>query len=348
MIPLSMHSYYSLMRGICSPEQICNAAKKMGYQRLALTDTDNLYGLWPFLAACRNAGIKPIVGAELTDPGSGDRVVCLVESRMGYRNLCRLITLRHADTLFDFKSALSSHSKGLVLLVRTPELLKKLVESGVTAAADLSDRPGETAFRMRRLAESLNVPAAVVPGSFFLDPADFQTHRMLRAIDLNTSLSRLCGSDTVSPDAFLASPEVYSQKFAVWPDALAGTEKIAGRLAFTGPDYGLVMPPWIKGQGDSVRDTLRTAAYEGAFRRYGHDLSEAVVERLEHELSVIERKGFSSYFLVVQDIVSQSPRICGRGSGAASLVAYCLGITNVCPVKHNLYFERFLNPGRSD
>ncbi len=93
---------------------------------------------------------------------------------------------------------------------------------------------------------------------------------------------------------------------------------------------------------------LRKAAYKGARKRYGDDLSEAVVERMEHELHMIKKMGFSSYFLVVQDIVSRSPRICGRGSGAASLVAYSLGITNVCPIKHNLYFERFLNPGRSD
>ena len=83
-------------------------------------------------------------------------------------------------------------------------------------------------------------------------------------------------------------------------------------------------------------------------KRYGKDLSEAVVDRVEHELTIIERMGFSSYFLVVRNIVQKSPRICGRGSGAASLVAYCLGITNVCPVKYNLYFERFLNPGRTD
>ena len=93
---------------------------------------------------------------------------------------------------------------------------------------------------------------------------------------------------------------------------------------------------------------MRQAAFAGARRRYGRELGEAVVERLEHELAIIARMGFSSYFLVVDKIVSQSPRTCGRGSAAASLVAYCLGITNVCPVRHNLYFGRFLNPGRSD
>ncbi|MFZ0241973.1 MAG: DNA polymerase III subunit alpha, partial [Desulfobacterales bacterium] len=106
--------------------------------------------------------------------------------------------------------------------------------------------------------------------------------------------------------------------------------------------------PWIEDRGDTAGQLLRGAAYAGARGRYGDDLPEAVVERLEHELRIIEQMGFSSYFLVVRDIVRRSPRICGRGSGAASLVAYCLEITNVCPVKHNLYFERFLNPGRQD
>ena len=100
--------------------------------------------------------------------------------------------------------------------------------------------------------------------------------------------------------------------------------------------------------GRPPRDRLRAEAYAGARRRYGEELSEAVVERLEHELAIIAPMGFAAYFLIVRDIVALSPRTCGRGSGAASLVAYCLGITNVCPLKHNLYFERFLNPGRTD
>ena len=108
------------------------------------------------------------------------------------------------------------------------------------------------------------------------------------------------------------------------------------------------MPPWEDPLGRTAEAVLRQAAYDGARSIYGDDLSEAVVNRLEHELSLIGRKNFSAYFLVVRDIIRRSPRICGRGSGAASLVAYCLGITNVCPVKHNLYFERFINEERQD
>ncbi len=117
---------------------------------------------------------------------------------------------------------------------------------------------------------------------------------------------------------------------------------------FNGPQFGIVMPPLLNRNGDDPNRHLRTAAYAGARERYGEELSEGVVDRLEHELLSIADMGFSAYFLIVQNIIRHSPRTCGRGSGAASLVAYCLGITNVCPLKHNLYFERFLNPGRTD
>ncbi len=108
------------------------------------------------------------------------------------------------------------------------------------------------------------------------------------------------------------------------------------------------MPPLEGGNSADPAGRLRQAAYAGAHMRYGEELCEAVVERLEHELHSITGMGFAAYFLIVQNIIQHSPRTCGRGSGAASLVAYCLGITNVCPLKHNLYFERFLNPGRTD
>ncbi|MBA4368478.1 MAG: DNA polymerase III subunit alpha, partial [Desulfobacterium sp.] len=349
MILLSMHSYYSLMWGTASPEEICRAAKEMGYSRIALTDTNNLYGLFPFLRACRQEGLIPIIGAEITEKGSGERVVCLVENSRGYKNLCRLITRRHTDTSFDLQSTLPLYVEGMVVLTRTPRLLQAFFESGVSVAAAFSGRSGERMFGLRQSARCLGVPAVLAPDVFFLKPEGFTVHKMLRAIDLNTSLSRLEPENFTAPDAFLSPPEVYFQKLSAWPDLLPETEKIAMRLGFTGPEHGVVMPPW---EGEDSRksagEVLRADVYRGASWRYGDELPEAVVERLEHELSVIEGKGFSSYFLVVRDIVSKSPRICGRGSGAASLAAYCLGITNVCPVKHNLYFERFLNPGRLD
>jgi error-prone DNA polymerase len=348
MIPLTVRSYYSLMWGTCSPERICAAAGQRGYRQLALTDTDNLYGLWPFLKSCERENITPIVGAELTDPVSGCRSVCLVENEQGYINLCRLITRRHSDKGFDLKSAVPEHARGLAVLTQTPELLSEWYEAGVSIAAAVPRRPHGTAFELREMCKHLGVPVVATPGSFFLNPEDAKIHRMLRAIDRNTSLCRLTPEDAAPSDAWLAPASEYAQRFAIWPDAIRAGREIAERLTFTGPCSGLVLPPWGNSQEQSAKHLLRDAAYKGARKRYGDDLSETVVDRLEHELRIIEKMGFSSYFLVVQDIVSRSPRICGRGSGAASLVAYSLGITNVCPIRYNLYFDRFLNPGRSD
>jgi DNA-directed DNA polymerase III PolC len=349
MIPLAVRSHYSLLWGVASPERLCQGAAALGYQRLALTDTDNLYGLWPFLAACQRAGLRPIIGAEVTDPRAVGtrRAVCLVEDAAGFENLCRLLTRRQRDAAFDLAADLPPLAKGLVVLTGTPELLETWREHEVTVAGALPRR-SRAALALRRAARRCGVPLVAVPGSFFLEATEHRVHRVLRAIDLRTTLLRLPPGAAAPADADLASAAVYAARFAQDPEALVAAAALAERCAFVGPRCDPVLPPWDDPRGRPAAAVLREAAYAGARRRYGDDLPEAAVERLEHELALIEAKGFSSYFLVVQRIVQRSPRTCGRGSGAASLVAYCLGITNVCPLKHRLYFERFLNPGRTD
>jgi len=343
-----VRSHCSLMWGTSAPEDLAIAARQHGYQRIALTDTDNLYGLWPFLQACREHEVTPIVGAELSEPGSQRRVVCLVENDDGYRNLCRLITRRHCKKDFTLESDLPVLAAGLTVLVPGAELLAPFHQAGVTVAAALPRRPSQSAAKARAEARRLGVPAVAVLSSFFLVPDDHEVHRLLRAIARNTSFSRLKSDDVAPADAWLAPPAHYERRFDVWPETLAASDDIAERLTFTGPNLGLVMPPWRANVGQPSCELLRERCYAGARKRYGSELHETVVDRIEYELATIERMGFSSYFLVVEEIVKRSPRICGRGSGAASIVAYSLGITNVCPVKFNLYFERFLNPGRKD
>ena len=333
------------MWGTAPVPALCRRARELGYRCLALTDTDNLYGLWPFLNACRREGLDPIVGAEVTDPKRPHRAWCLVKTDAGYRNLCRLLSRRHMDAGFALDAALPPLSRGLLVLTGSSELLRRWHAAGVSVAAAIPRGPLPPGHRLRRTASALSIPMAAVPGSFFLDPEDAPMHRMLRAIDRNTGLSRLAPGDTAPADAWLDSPQGYSRRFAACPETLRATEELAETLSFTGPGFGIVLPPWKKADAAAA---LREDAYAGARSRYGGELPEAVVERLETELGIIAKMGFSAYFLVVRDIVRQSPRICGRGSGAASLIAYCLGITNVCPLKHNLYFGRFLNPGRKD
>jgi len=336
------------MWGTASPREICTAARELGYTRLALTDTDNLYGLWPFITACRRTGITPIIGAEITQPDTDLRAVCLVENDTGYRNLCRLITRRHREKPFRLAAALRALAAGLVILSTDAALLADLHAAGAAVAAALPRRPSGRGLQLIKLARETGIPAVATPGSFFAQPEDVKLHRMLRAIDRNTSLSRLPAKEVAPPEAWLASAEEYARRFEAWPETVRATRDLAERLTFSAPDRSLVLPPWSGKPTENAAARLKRDAYAGARERYGHDLPETVVERLEHELTVIARMGFSSYFLVVRDIVSLSPRICGRGSGAASLVAYCLKITNVCPIRYNLYFERFLNPGRTD
>jgi DNA polymerase-3 subunit alpha/error-prone DNA polymerase len=336
------------MWGTSAPEELAVAARQHGYRRIALTDTDNLYGLWPFLQACREQDVTPIVGAEVSEPGSHRRVVCLVENDDGYRNLCRLLTRRHCKKDFSLASDVPALAAGLCVLVPGAELLAPLHEAGMHVAAVLPRRPSQNAARSRAEARRLGVPALAVPSSFFLKPEDHELHRLLRAIAGNTSYSRLKSDDVAPADAWLAPPAHYERRFDVWPETLTASDAVAERLTFTGPSLGLVMPPWRDETDQPSCEILRERCYAGARKRYGAELHETVVDRIEYELATIERMGFSSYFLVVEEIVKRSPRICGRGSGAASIVAYSLGITNVCPVKFNLYFERFLNPGRKD
>jgi len=336
------------MWGVDSVRSICRAAAGMGYDRLALTDTDNLYGLWTFLAACRQEGLRPIVGAELTDPDTKRRLVCLVETEKGYSNLCRILTQRHMNAGFELEATICAYAQGLVFLTSDRGLLETLHLAGVAVMAHMPRRPLMRAHPLCRLADHLGLDLVASPSSFFLAPEDVSIHRLLRAIDRNTSLSQLKKGDVVPGDAWLAPPQVYARRFAICPQAIQATRDLAERLTFSGPDFGQVMPPWQDKKGRSAKFRLREAVFRGARQRYGRELAESVVERIENELHVVADMGFSAYFLVVRDIVQHSPRTCGRGSGAASIIAYCLGITNICPLKHNLYFERFLNPGRSD
>ena len=209
-------------------------------------------------------------------------------------------------------------------------------------------RPLPAGHPLRVAAARAGAPVVAVPDSVCLAADELALHRILRAIAGNTCLSRLAEADCALPDAWLAPPAAYAERFATLPQALHAAAEIATRLTFTGPRFGTVLPPLAGHDEASAVARLRAEAYAGAHGRYGGELAEAVVERLEHELALIGRMGFAAYFLIVRDIVRLSPRTCGRGSGAASLVAYCLGITNVCPLKHTLYFERFLNPGRTD
>ena len=341
---LHVHSNYSFCRGASKIEALVDAALARGMSSMALTDINGVYGLVWFLQYAAGRGLRPIAGAELR--AAKERAVLLARNRDGYETLCRIISRCRCETGFCLSKALSEDRENLIVLSDQVPLLDELARRNGTSDiyVELND-PGKEA-PLLEFSRDAGIPAAATNDVYFVDPPDFALHRLLRAIDLNTSLSRIPPEELVSEDHWLKTEEAMARRYPHLPKALENTQRIAGECV--PPEVGtLVFPSLDLPGGQDAFEYLKEECYHGAERRYG-ELSDSVSKRLEHELKIIRDKGFATYFLVVRDIVRQSTRTCGRGSAAASLVSYCLGITHVEPITHNLFFERFLNEGRTD
>ncbi|MFQ5767729.1 MAG: DNA polymerase III subunit alpha [Acidobacteriota bacterium] len=192
------------------------------------------------------------------------------------------------------------------------------------------------------------LPPVVAPRIFFAHPAGHPLHRLMRAIGLNSKLSRLPQAEVASPLAWLMPAGEVERAFSDCPEAVRRSGRLAQRCSLSQPPWqGLVFPRHGDLSAAASLEKLRRLCEAGLTRRY-HPVKAAHRIRLEKELSLVEEKGFAGYFLVVHDIVSRWPRTCGRGSAAASIISYVLGLTHVDPVAHHLFFERFLNSGRVD
>jgi len=332
------------MSGVPTLEALCHAARAQNSDFLALTDTNGLYGAIRFLEEARAVGLKPILGAELVH--DSHRAVLLAKNTIGYANLCRILSARHCEDSFNFLLTVAHHRTGLVILSDDPVVLTSLqAESGEDLFVELT--PGSTLTDAVAFGRAQQLPPVATTRAQFLSPADYQAHRLLRAIAENTTLSRLRADQCCLPSQWLM-PE--AQLARTLPHVQEGVTN-AGQVAescYTDWDFKqTIFPSFRHLSSEQAYETLREKTYQGARWRYG-TLSTAVLQRIEKELMVIHDKGYADYFLVVDEIVRQAPRTCGRGSAAASIVSYCLGITHVDPIRHNLLFERFLNPGRHD
>ncbi len=344
-IPLHLHSNYSFCRGANTIEEICAAAEAHSFSHLALTDTNGLYGLAFFLDLARQHHLQPLVGAHL-ESGEEEAVV-LARSLEGYHSLCRLITAMHTRERPVLAGLLQPPDAEIVILTPCIPLLSHLTAAGPRENLYAEVIPHAGRERLLRFARSHGIPVAASCAAWFLGEEDYAVHRLLRAIGLNTTLEKIPAGEAASPEARLRSPREMEALFPDAPDALANTIAIARQCTFD-LDFGrFIFPSFTGPGGEDARSWLRQEVLAGARWRYG-EITPAVQSRMEFELKLINDKGFAPYFLVVADAVRQAPRTCGRGSAASSLVSYCLGITHVDPIRYDLFFERFLNPGRSD
>ncbi len=337
MLPLEVHSHYSLLRGTLSPKHLCNFMIKKGYTQFAIADTNNLYGMIYLYQTALEHGLDMIIGATLDDTHNR-KAVLLVKNDVGYANLCRLITQRHTEEGFDLSKALPGHLDGLVMITTNRNLLHgyRLEDTYVSL--------GPGSYSLYRWAKAEGLPTVANIPTYMGSPQGHQLHRIMRAIDLNTKLSRLPKDELVPLNNYLHSREETRDVLPFAEDAMDRTLEVAAKCQWR-PDLNNFVFP----ESNDARDfqKLKNRVYLGARERYG-TITDRIRDRIEHELITVKEKHFSNYFLIVQDIVQQSPITCGRGSAAASIVAYTLKITHVDPIRHNLFFERFLSPGRKD
>ncbi|GHU13252.1 DNA-directed DNA polymerase [Spirochaetia bacterium] len=340
-IRLGLCSAYSFLYGVHKPDTLIHQLKTFETKIVCIADKNNLYGVHSFLEAAKERGLRPVIGSALTC-GKGT-VYCFVENRAGFGRLCELLTMRNKDNKhFNPLPLLAENAGGLVLATPDEFVLEGL--AGKVKRLYAAITPLDTAAVA--VSRRLNIPLCFLDNSLFLDKEDFTVHKVLRAIGLLKTVGNLGPTDTAAQGRVLRPSKELHRRLVSWPGAVQGTQEIADLCQFNELFDGWVFPGYEAG-GLSVADELRRRVYAGAAARYG-ELGDGEIERIDYELGIIEKKGFSSYFLTIDDIVKMASHTCGRGSGAASIVSYGLEITNVDPIAHNLYFERFLNPARPD
>ena len=341
---LNCHSYYSLRYGTLSPDQLVAEAASRGIRRLALTDINSSAAAYPFWKACRRAGIEPIFGIEFRNE---DELlyIGLARNQEGWAELCGLL------------SECSLREKPLPVLapawthchVIYPRLSKPL------ASFAPNEWLGVRAVHLNRLFrnEVLRHRERLVAWSpfTFLDEDAHTTHRLLRAIAHNTVLSRLSAKQQAADGEYLYRPDELEEQYANYPDLLHRAEALLEGASFDFDEGGALLNKAVFTESEAGDFALvRKLAEAGCKQRYGAAHRKAH-ERMERELAVIRQQGFCCYFLVTWDIIRYARSVgyhhVGRGSGANSIVAYCMYISDVDPLELDLYFERFINPHRS-
>ncbi len=204
--------------------------------------------------------------------------------------------------------------------------------------------PGYSMHKCYAFSRESAIPPLATNRVYLIRKDQFPLHRILRAVALNSKLSRLTVEDTCREHNILNSPQSMMDQFPHAPRAVLNTLEVADACLSDWDFSQIIFPNFEQMTDREAYDRLYRSTMEGCRRRYG-TITRAVRERVEHEMKIIREKNFAHYFLVVADMTKRALRSCGRGSAAASIVSYALGITHVDPIKHNLFFERFLNPG---
>ena len=338
---LNIHSIYSKMQSTLTLEDIISLSKAQ--KTVALTDVNTIRGFINFVQFSQSNKVAPIAGVNLIT--NIDEVVILVENDIGYENMCRSITDYYDNPNSSSADILRKNSKGLFVLAHQESLVHSLKDIIPDDRLFIELRPGMQEASVRELSKKYKLEIIATGDVYFKNPSDHLSHKTLRAIDLNMTLNSLSIDKYKSKENWFREETDMLDLFPNSLDAINNSYYLAKRCKNDWSFINTVFP------GLSLKDTfqankkLKKDTYQGASIRYGK-ITNDIGNRIEYELGLITQKGFAPYFLIVKDIVSQTKSTIGRGSAAASVVSYCLFITQVDPIKYSLSFDRFIHPER--
>ncbi|MBM4445864.1 MAG: DNA polymerase III subunit alpha [Chloroflexi bacterium] len=384
---LHVHSEYSLLDGLCRIPQLIAKAKALGMTSLAITDHGSMHGVIDFYTAAKDAGVKPIIGCETyvaesnrQSRNASDKtpyhLVLLAKNQQGYTNLIQLITKAHLEGFYYKprvdKELLAQHHEGLIALSacahgELPRLiLEGRLEDAATQAIWYKETFNDYYLEIQRhpipelepinkgllsLSSKLNIPIVATNDTHYINKEDSPIQELLLCIQTNTSIYDEKRLKMAGDFFYLKSPKEMAEMFADLPQALDNTQKIADMCQLDMEFGRLHLPRIDLPEGKAADDYLAELCWQGLKHRYPSPTPE-IEQRLAYELEVIKQTQFADYFLVVWDLVSfakkQNILFGVRGSAAASLALYCLGITNIDPLPNKLVFERFLNIERRE
>ncbi|PWB51136.1 MAG: hypothetical protein C3F13_14845 [Anaerolineales bacterium] len=375
---LVTHSHYSFLRGLPSPQELANTAAGLGMSSLGMTDHHRLSGMVEFQDACQQAGIQPIIGLQVSiapppelgtaEPGI---VTLLAMDMSGWRSLCRISSSLGGDSDILPYTKLADEASGILCLSGgRRSLLNRLVATQQRSLAErwisqlmdvLPDRlyielqshspeDSELCVSLSILAHRLHLPSVATHDIHYIRAEQARLQQVMTAIRLIKPIRDLGQDDVAPPHAEFLSPQEMAERLPNFPQALAATQEIAERCKLELPLGTLHFPEIPVPAGTTSQELLRQRAQAGLSRLYSQVTPE-LQSRLDHELSVIGEYGYTSLFLIVEDILNFARQegipFSSRGSAGSSLVAHCLGITSPDPIRLNLFFERFLNPARA-
>ena len=387
---LHVHTEFSLLDGFCKIKELPGVVKSMGQTACAITDHGVMYGVIDFYRACKAEGIKPIIGCEVYVAPQGrtrlDKVhefdsesrhlVLLCENEEGYRNLSYMVSLAWTEGFYVKpridQNLLREHSGGLIALSAclAGEIPRRLrngeYENAKAYAMEMAELFGPERFYLElqdhgirdqkivnqsilKIHQETGIPMVCTNDAHYLRKEDAEAHDILLCIQTGKTVDDENRMRYEPQNFYLRSEAEMEALFGGYEGALANTQKIAEmcNLEFTFGKYHL--PEFKLPEGYDSFSYLKKLCDEGYQARYGED--DRYRGQLKYEQDMIEKMGFTDYFLIVSDFVRYAKSVGipvgpGRGSAAGSMVSYCLSITDIDPMKYSLYFERFLNPER--